>query len=173
MNSRDYIVQFFYFFIFFALQIFLMRNMVLFDVAFCFVYVAFLLLLPFDISPVFLLILGFGSGLLVDVFYDTLGIHAAASTVVAYFRPYIIRLITPRGGYEQNARLSLQSMGMEWFAPYGLTLIFLHHAVLFFVEASQFNLFFFTLLKTIASTGFTFIVIVIIQYFFSSSRSRI
>lgn len=172
MNSRDYILHVFYFVVYLALQIFLMRNMVLFDVAFCFVYIAFILLLPFDTSPVFLLVLGFGTGLLIDVFYDTLGMHAAASTVVAYFRPYIIRLNTPRGGYEHSARLTLQSMGMEWFAPYSLILIFLHHAVLFFVEASQFNLFFFTLLKTIASTAFTFVVVTVIQYLFFSAKSR-
>jgi hypothetical protein len=147
--------------------------MVLFDVAFCFVYIAFILLLPFEISPLVLLFLGFSTGLLMDVFYDTLGMHAAASTLVAYFRPYIIRFNTPRGGYEQNARLSLQSMGMEWFAPYSLVLIFMHHAVLFFVEASQFNLFLFTLLKTVASTAFTFVVVIIMQYlFFSAAKSR-
>ena len=172
MNSRDYISQVFYFIFYLALQIFLMRNMVLFDVSFCFVYIAFILLLPFDTSPVFLLLIGFSTGLLVDVFYDTLGIHAAASSLVAYLRPYVIRFNTPRGGYEQNARLSLQSLGIEWFAPYSLLLIFLHHAVLFFVEASQFNLFFFTLLKVVASTAFTFVVIILMQYLFFSSRSR-
>jgi hypothetical protein len=146
--------------------------MVLFDVSFCFVYIAFILLLPFDTSPVILLLFGFSTGLLVDVFYDTLGIHAAASTLVAYLRPYMIRFNTPRGGYEQNARLSLQSLGMEWFAPYSLVLILLHQTVLFFVEASQFNLFFFTLLKVVASTAFTFVVIILIQYLFFSSKSR-
>jgi hypothetical protein len=155
-----------------ALQVFLIRNMVLFDVSFCFAYIAFILLLPFDTSPLILLLLGFSTGLLVDVFYDTLGMHAAASTLVAYFRTFIIRLNTPRGGYEQNARLSLQSMGMEWFAPYSLILIFLHHAVLFFVEASQLNLFFFTSLKVVASTAFTFVVITLIQYLLFSPRSR-
>lgn len=172
MNSRDYILQIFYFVLYMALQIFLMRNMVLFDVSFCFVYIAFILLLPFDTSPLLLLFIGFGTGLLVDVFYDTLGIHAAATTLVAYFRPYLIRFNTPRGGYEQNVKLSLQSMGMEWFAPYSLVLIFMHHAMLFFVEASQINLFFFTTLKVLASTAFTFVVVILIQYLLTSSKNR-
>ena len=146
--------------------------MVLFDVGFCFVYIAFLLLLPFDISRVMLLILGFSTGVLVDVFYDTIGIHAAACTLLAYIRPYVIMVTTPRGGYETNMRLSLQGMGNDWFIPYILILTFIHHSVLFFLEAIQLDLFLFTLLKVVSSTLFTCVVIVLIQYLFYSSKSR-
>src|SRR4028118_1471244 len=104
MNSKDIFQHTFYFIIYITLQVILIRNMVLFDVGFCFVYIAFLLLLPFDISKVMLLILGFSTGLLVDVFYDTIGIHAAACTLLAYIRPYVIMFTTPRGGYEANMR---------------------------------------------------------------------
>ena len=146
--------------------------MVLFDVGFCFVYIAFLLLLPFDISKVMLLILGFSTGVLVDVFYDTIGIHAAACTLLAYIRPYVIMFTTPRGGYEANMRLSLQGMGNDWFIPYILILTFIHHSVLFFLEAIQLDLFLFTLSKAVSSTLFTCVVIVLVQYLFYSSKSR-
>lgn len=172
MNSKDIFLSVFYFIVYLALQVFLMRNVVLFDVGFCFIYIAFILLLPFDTNPILLLLLGFSTGLLVDIFYDTVGIHAAASTFIAYLRPYVIMFITPRGGYEQNMRLSMQSMGNEWFIPYMLTLTFIHHAILFFVEASQFNLFLFTLLKAVSSTVFTCVIIVLIQYLFYTSKSR-
>ncbi|QHT68619.1 Rod shape-determining protein MreD [Rhodocytophaga rosea] len=172
MNSRDVILSIFYFIIYLALQVFLMRNMVLFDVGFCFIYIAFLLLLPFDTNSVLLLLLGFGTGLLVDIFYDTMGIHAAASTFIMYLRPYVIMFITPRGGYEQNMRLNMQSMGLEWFLPYMLSLTFIHHTILFFVEASQLSLFLFTLLKVVCSTVFTCVIIILIQYLFYTSKSR-
>jgi hypothetical protein len=172
MNSRDILLSIFYFIIYLALQVFLMRNMVLFDVGFCFIYIAFLLLLPFDTNSVLLLLLGFATGLLVDIFYDTVGIHAAASTFIAYLRPYVIMFITPRGGYEQNMRLNLQSMGIDWFIPYVLFLTFVHHTILFFIEASQLNLFLFTLLKIASSTVFTCVVIILIQYLFYTSKSR-
>lgn len=172
MNGKDIFLHIFYFIIYIALQVFFIRNMVVFDVAFCFVYVAFLLLLPFDISSVLLLLLGFSTGLLVDIFYDTLGMHAAACLLTAYLRPYVILFIMPRGGYDHNSKLSLQSMGFEWFAIYAFILIFIHHLFLFFVEASRLDLFFFTILKAVSSTLFTCIIIFLIQYLFYPSKSR-
>jgi hypothetical protein len=172
MNGKDIIIHIFYFIVYIALQVFFISNLVVFDVAFCFVYIAFLLLLPFDTSSVLLLLIGFLTGLLVDVFYNTLGIHAAACLLIAYLRPYVIILITPRGGYDQNSKLSLQGMGFEWFALYVLILTFIHHLVLFFVEASRLDLFFLTVLKAISSTIFTCIIIFLIQYLFYTSKSR-
>lgn len=170
MSTKDTILYFFYFFLYVALQVLLVKNMVLFNVAFCFIYVTFLLLLPFETSAVLLLFLGFGTGLIVDVFYDTLGIHTAACVFIAFLRPIVIRLITPRGGYDQNVQLSLQSMGGDWFLPYILILVFIHHAVLFLIEASSTELLFFTLLKIASSTVFTCVLIYIFQYLLHSPK---
>lgn len=173
MYGKNIIVHTFYFLVYAALQVFLVRNLVLFDTAFCFVYVAFLLFLPFEMDSFLLLLLGFGTGLLVDVFYDTLGIHAAASVLLTFLRPYVIGVMTPRGGYELSMRLSLQGMGFNWFATYVLILTFIHHLALFAIEASQLNLIFFTVLKAVASTLFTCVVIVLIQYLFYSPKNRL
>jgi len=167
------VFQIFYFVIYVLLQILLMKNMVLFDKAFCFVYIGFLLLLPFEAGSLLLLFLGFLMGLVVDIFYDSLGIHIAASVLIMYFRPYWINLITPRGGYEVGMEPSLKLMKFEWFATYALPLIFVHHFALFYLEAGGFSMFFFTLVKVIASTVFTFVAIVLLQYLFYSSRRTI
>ena len=147
--------------------------MVLFDKAFCFVYIGFLLLLPFEAGSIFLLFMGFLMGLFIDIFYDSLGIHMAASVLVMYIRPFWINLITPRGGYEVGMEPSLKLMKFEWFATYALPLIFIHHFALFYLEAGLFSMFFFTFVKVITSVLFTFTTFVLLQYLFYSSRRTV
>lgn len=164
------VAQVFYFIIYLILQVVLVQKMVLFDVAFCFLYLGFLLMLPFESGAIRLMLMGLLMGLCVDIFYNSLGIHAAASVFIMYLRPYVVSLIAPRGGYEAWMTPKLKIMGFEWFSVYSLMLIFMHHLLLFFVEAGGFSNFFYTLLKVLASTAFTFVVVVIIQYLFYSSR---
>ncbi|MDJ1503927.1 Rod shape-determining protein MreD [Xanthocytophaga agilis] len=170
MNGREFFLQAIYFVIYVGLQMVFVRNLVVFDVAFCFVYVAFILLLPLETDTVLLLLLSLITGLLVDSFYDTAGIHAAACVLMGYLRPWVIRIITPRGGYDQNLRISLDHMGTEWFFSYSLILIVFHHLALFLIEASQWSLVPLALLKTLCSSVFTWIMLVIIQYLFYRRR---
>ena len=159
--------QIFSFVFYFLLQIWVFRHFVVFDgLAVCYAYVGFLLLLPFETGKILLLFLGFQTGLFVDIFSNTLGIHTAACVLLAFLRPYIIQLITPRGGYEDNEVLSLQNMGTGWFLPYLLMLTLIHHTALFFIEAAQFGNFFLTLAKAICSTLFTSLLLVIFQFLF-------
>ena len=173
MQGISIIAQVFFFLIYLLLQVVLMQNVVLFDVAFCFIYLGFLLMLPFEAGAIRLMLLGFAMGLCVDIFYNSFGIHAAASVFIMYLRPHIISVLAPRGGYETGMTPKLKIMGLEWFSAYSLILIFLHHLVLFFVEAGGFDMFLYTLLKVVASTIFTFVVILIVQYLFYSSKRSI
>jgi hypothetical protein len=132
--------------------------------------VAFLLMLPFEAGRITLMMMGFFTGLSVDVFYDSLGIHAAASVLLMYMRPIWINLITPRGGYELEMRPTLSHMGFQWFSTYVIPLILVHHFALFFIESGGVNLILYTGLKVIASSAFTYITIVIVQYLFYSTR---
>lgn len=150
-----------------------MKNLVLFDKAFCFIYIGFLLLLPFETNKVLLLIWGFVIGFFIDIFYDSLGIHMAASVLMVYLRSYWINLITPRGGYEVGMEPTLKLMKFEWFATYSLPLIFVHHFALFYIETGGFSLFFFTFVKVVSSVVFTFVTIVLLQYLFYPSRRTI
>lgn len=143
--------------------------MVLFDTAFCYVYVAFLILLPFEIRPVLLMIIAFLCGIMIDIFYDSLGIHAAACVLIAFIRPFWTKTVPPRGGYEMGMKPTIRIMGFSWFLTFTLPLILIHHLVLFFVEAGGLHLFGFTLVKVISSTILTFLVMVILQYLFYRS----
>lgn len=152
-------------------QVVLFKGLVLFGVGFCFIYLIVFLLLPKDVSPILQLLLGFTTGLIIDTFYNSPGIHALVSTFMMYLRPYWITVLTPSGGYDIGTKMNVKAQGVQWFTSYALPLIFAHHLILFFVEASGFRLFWLTLSKAFYSSLFTFIVVIIVQYLFTK-RSR-
>ncbi len=171
MNPRSLVSFVLMFISFLLLQILFVQQISLFGYAFCFVYVACILFLPFDISQINLLLLGFLAGILIDVFSETLGMHAAATTLMAYCRPMIIRLLTPQRGYEERMDISLNTMEIQWMLAYIGTLTFIHHCTLFILEASNWSLFFGVLGKTIASTIFTVFVLIVYLYIRKSKRN--
>jgi len=160
-----FIGQLFSFVFYMAAQVFFVRNLSLFGYAFCFVYVAFLLLLPFETSLVLLLIVGFATGLTIDMFYDTMGIHAAACVLLAFIRPTVIKILTPRSDLDEGMQLSIKAMGISWFLSYALILLAFHHTFLFFMEAASLSLALPALIKSVCSTVFSLLVIVILQFF--------
>ncbi|MBJ6117364.1 hypothetical protein JAO76_04125 [Pontibacter sp. BT310] len=168
MNSTFGIRHIVQFILFVALQILLLDNLVLFSTGFCFIYIAFLLFLPIQINKVLLLFLGFIVGFTVDIFYDTMGIHAAASVLLAFLRPHILNLLTPRDGYDTNDSANLHVMGWNWFLTYAFILITVHHTAVFFLEIIRFE--WFTLVKILLSTLFTGLVVVILQLLFFSVK---
>lgn len=168
--NKSYINLAISFIVYMLLQVVLLRNIALFDTSFCFVYVVIVLLLPLETDRILLMLIGFISGLLIDVFYNSLGIHAASLVIISYLRYHWINTLTPQGGYVSNISPNLTTMGGQWFSTYTLPLIFIHHFTLFFVESGGFSLFGFTLLKVILSTFFTFFVIIIAQVLFSKTK---
>lgn len=165
MTIREIINTIFLFLLYLTLQILIFRNLVLFDLAFCFVYVACILLLPAELSMTLTLLLAFGVGVVVDMFYNTLGMHAAASVLLAYLRPYLIRFQAAQRGFESRIVLSIHEMGLRSFFYYILVLTFVHHFVLLFIEANSLMLLLPTLVKVFFSTLFTTLSIILIQYF--------
>ncbi len=169
--SRSGILIVIYFVLYLLAQVMLFKQLVLFNTAFCFLYVAFILLLPIETNSMILMLVAFVLGIGVDVFYDSLGLHAFSLVLVAYLRNYWLGTITPQGGYDAGEGPTLAVNGLQWFMVYALPLVFVHHFVLFFTEAGGFGIFWFTMLKVITSLVFTMGVILFLQYF-SFERRR-
>jgi hypothetical protein len=169
--TRAGILQFVSFFIYVLVQALLLKNLVLFNNGFCFLYVAFILLLPIETSTLVLMGLGFTIGFVIDIFYDSLGLHALTMVFIAYLRNYWLGIITPQGGYDAGTTPDLSSNGLQWFLVYILPLLFVHHLTLFLVESAGFTLFWYSMIKTISSLLFTMTIIVVLQYLLPQ-RSR-
>ena len=99
-----------------------------------YIYVLFILLLPFETPGWLLLVLGFLLGLSIDIFQDSLGVHIVATVFMAFLRPSVLKIIAPRDGYESGTYPRVYYYGSSWFLKYAAILIFAHHLVLFYIE---------------------------------------
>ncbi|NMM49778.1 Rod shape-determining protein MreD [Marinigracilibium pacificum] len=156
---------------FILIQVSILKNVVLFDVAFCFLYVIILLGIPLSVGRVWQLIIGFGVGLTIDIFYNSMGIHAAAGLLLTFIRPVFLQYNFPRTP-DPISTPTVKNTGLSWYLGYSFFLVFLHHCVIFFIEASNKSLFFLTLYKILASTIFTVLIIIIVQYLTVSGRKE-
>lgn len=137
-----------------------------------FLYVLFILGLPFETPNWMVLIFGFILGIAIDSFSSTLGMHTSAAVFMAFCRAYLLKIVEPRGGYEFNTKPTVQSMGIMWYLLYASILVFLHHIFLFYVESFKFTQFFYTFGRAIASTFFTMVLVVIVQLFNYKSTTK-
>lgn len=136
-----------------------------------YVYHLFILLLPYQLPKPLLLLIGFGEGLMLDMFLGSPGMHAAATVFLAYLRPYLIGLITPKGT-EFEISPNIYSQGLSWFLIY-LTLATLIHQLFYFIlEAAGFYNFFLLLIKILLSTVCSVGFMIILLYLFSKNRKR-
>jgi hypothetical protein len=147
-----------------AVQILVLKALNISPYVQVFLYPLFILHLPFRTPTWALLLLGALIGLTIDVFYDTLGIHMAASVLIAYLRPLVCRILEPRGGYEGNQRPNRSSMGLAWFMRYSGILFFLFYLYFFLLQAFSFVALGYILLKVIFSFFVTGILVLIYQY---------
>ena len=138
-----------------------------------FLYVLFILALPFDTPDWLVLVLGFILGLCIDSLTSTIGMHTSATVFLAFVRVYILKLFRPRDGYEFNATPNLQHMGLIWYLNYAAILILAHHLFLFFVESFKFSQFFATLGRSFLSAIFTLLLVFIVQLFNYKPSNRL
>jgi hypothetical protein len=108
---------------------------------------------------------GFFLGLSLDFFEHTLGMHTAATVLVAYLRAPILGLLAPRDGYEPETFPRISFYGFNWFVKYTLLIVFIHHLALFYLEVFRLQDFLGTLLRVLLSSALSAITIVLSQYF--------
>ena len=165
MNPTEIIRTVVRWLVYVLLHIFIARHLVLFDYAFCFIYVGAILFLPIEINLTALLFIGFFTGVIIDTFDNTLGLHTSASVLIAYLRPIIIKYQLGQKLTEGRLQLSIKELGFPTFLSYILMLISIHHMVLFLVEAGSLRLFPYTFLKIVCSLVFTTMTIILTRLF--------
>lgn len=151
-------------------QLPLIHRVTLFDKAFGFFYVGFILLLPRTISRSYLMIIGFFSGLLVDVFSNTPGIHASASVFIMFARNFWLGVVSDDA--QDLTNLNVTSLKKSGFVYFVYPLVFVHHLILFFVENGGFHLFVSVLNRVFFSSIFSTLIIFVVNFFLASNRKR-
>lgn len=135
-----------------------------------YLYVLFLLMLPFELPAWSVLVIGAVTGLTIDLFSSTPGMHMSACLVMMYARVQLLRFIAPREGYEYGMRPTIPRMGLAWFLTYAGLLILVHHSWLFTVEMHRLDGFFSTFLRAVLSAAFTLGLCILGQFLTSSSE---
>ncbi|MBS1620890.1 MAG: rod shape-determining protein MreD [Bacteroidetes bacterium] len=132
-----------------------------------YLYYLFILWLPFSIPRVGLLLLGFATGIVLDYFTMTPGLHAAPCVLIAYARPFIIQILMPKDIGEFNYREpSPKAMGWTQYGIYVLILTLLHHGYLVFLEWMSFGSFLDFIIKVIATTAISLLLIFTVELLF-------
>jgi hypothetical protein len=90
--------------------------------------------------------------------------HTSATVLAGFVRPFILRIISPRDGYEPGADPSILIYGFKWFLIYTSIIVIIHHTALFYLEVFRFTDFFRTLLRVLLSSLFSITFIVLLEY---------
>lgn len=156
-----------------ALQVALFKNIGYYNIASPFPYVLIVLLLPFNIPNFLLYVLAFTTGLTVDAFYNTLGVHSAACVALAFFRIMFFSVTLEVDVKDSSNTPGWNSMDFKWYSSYVALGVFIHHFVLYFVEVFAFHNILNTLYSIILSAVFTLLVIFLISIITFKRKSRL
>lgn len=130
-----------------------------------YIYIIFIALFPVKNNRLFIIFLSFFLGLAIDLFLDTGGIHAAACVFVAYIRPVLLKFSFGVIYEHQTIKFNTVEFGEK--LTYLTLLTFIHHFVLFYLEFFSASKIILVLQKTLFSTIFTILLILIITIIFS------
>ena len=153
-----------FFIILVLLQVLLFNNIQFSGYINPYIYIMFILLLPVEVPGWLLLIISFFTGLTIDFFSGSPGMHTSATVLAGFVRPYILRIISPRDGYEPGGNPSIFAYGVRWFLIYTLVIVVVHHSALFYLEVFRFTDFFRTLLRVLLSSLFSITFILLLEY---------
>tara|TARA_Y100000589_G_C27061839_1_gene591642 strand:+ start:242 stop:760 length:519 start_codon:yes stop_codon:yes gene_type:complete len=155
------------------IQVLVLNNTLFMGYVNPYIYILFLLLLPFDTPRWLNLVLAFCLGISVDAFQNTMGLHTFSCVLMAYFRQPILHFLLPqlKNKKQSNLEFSLQEFGLQRALIYTGTLVFIHHFSLFILEAFQLELIR-ILIRTLLSSFISITLIIIIQYLLFKEAKR-
>lgn len=156
-------------FILLLLQLTILDNIQLHSYVYINIYILGVYILPYRLRNATILLFGFIMGLFIDLANNTMGIHAAASTFIAYTRPRLLMLTSSREQIEDiQGKQKISDFG--WFFKYVLVSTLIFNVVLIFCETFNFQNLMITLMRifysTLASTLF------IVLYYFIALKKK-
>ena len=130
-----------------------------------YIYVLFVVLFPVKNNRQVFLLLSFLLGLIIDMFLDSGGIHAAATVTIAFIRPAVLKFCF--GAVYEHQTIKFNNVEFGSKLTYITILTVIHHLILFFLEVFSFSKIILVLQKTLFSSIFTIILCVLVTIIFS------
>ncbi|HRB70606.1 MULTISPECIES: rod shape-determining protein MreD [Flavobacterium] len=167
MNST-FITNSLRFVVLLAIQVVIFNNIDFLGFINPYPYILFIILYPVNGSKAGLLVASFFLGLVMDMFSNSGGVHAAACVTLAYFRPTFFKF-SFGVSYEYQTVKITDKLTPERFS-FILIAVVTHHLVLYLLEIFRFNFIWDILLRTLLSTIFTLLLCIIIIYLIKPSK---
>lgn len=170
INSSNVIRLLLLYLITMVVQIVILNNLSIINFANPQIYVLFLLSLPYGIGTIPMMLYAFATGIVLDLFCDTPGMHAASCVLLAYVRRFVLNMLAYRDAYKDDELPSVRAYGWGWYMKYVTLLVTIHHVSLFLIE--QFDTLFLwpTLLRITLSIISTVLLILLLQYVMPSNN---
>lgn len=152
----------------FLAQVWLFNNIEFWGFLNPFVYILYVLLYPVNANKSFLLISSFFMGLLMDMFFNTGGVHTTATLVLAYIRPTLFRFAYGVS-YEYNTIKITDKFTSETFVLVLLS-VGIHHFILYNLEIFKIAMLWDILWKSLANIVLTTTTVILILLFLKPTK---
>ncbi|TXK76242.1 rod shape-determining protein MreD [Mesonia sp. K4-1] len=133
-----------------------------------YLYVLFILLLPLNLTHYKVIFFSFLMGLTIDLFEDSGGINAAASVLIGFLRPSFLRFSFGISYEHQTVKFHQTPFAQRF--TYISLLVVIHHLVLFSLEIFNLSYIILILKKTLFSSIFTILLILIVSGIFQQNK---
>ena len=157
--------EIFYFVAFVLLQTLVINNIHLFGIVTPFIYIYVIIKLRTDLARSGLIVLSFLLGLVIDIFSNTLGVHAAACSFIGFIRNPLMEQFADMKELPDRSVPSYRLFGISKFFRYSLILVTLHHSILFLIDSFSFYQPFMMLTRMISSILLTLLLLFIFEAF--------
>lgn len=154
------------------LQVFLCDYIHLFGFITPAFYLLALFLLSLDMPKSAQYLIGFATGFIVDMFGHTLGVNAAACTVIMAIRPSLTRFLNGRKVSDTVDKPTPGVKNFKWLVLYAATLTLLHQTLVIMIETATFNRFGHTLLCILGNSVLSAFFILCAEYIFYPVKGK-
>jgi len=160
-----------YFVVLVLVQVLILNNIHFLRLATPFLYLYFIIKLPVGYSPSKVVSLSFLIGVVIDIFSNTPGMHAAACTFAGFVRHLLIKLYKGED-LPENTYPSYITFGYGGFLRFSLTFVLIHHLTLFLLESMTLFDPLFLIIRIVAGILMTTLFICVIEAFNIESQKN-
>lgn len=151
------------------IQVLLLDKINILGYATPYLFVFFILTLDTGLSPIKKMTWGFVLGLIVDMFSNTMGMHAAATTLLAFAQPSLLRLFFVYDKRD-NVNPSLSYIGARQYLLYIFTGTLLHHFIFYILKTFSFADVLSLLMCILLSTVLSFLLMLVVELVFRRDK---
>lgn len=152
-----------YGFLLILLQVLILNHISFLGYATPFLYIYFIIKLPIGTNRNFVIFLGFVFGLIIDLFCNTPGQNAAATTLAAFMLQSAQNIFFVRENLE-NVIPSIANLRAS-FMKYAISIVLIHHTVLISITSFSYYNFGTILIRILSSVLLTSILVFAIEGF--------